>query len=80
MIFYCGFDINNKEILYNNVCDGIEALYKEVANVIAEFPVWIYYGNNLHDFKEHIILPNRNDPCLCGSGKKFKNCCEKLFK
>lgn len=80
LIFYCGFDINNKEILYNNVCDGIEALYKEVANVIAEFPVWIYYGNNLHNFKEHIILPNRNDPCLCGSGKKFKNCCEKLFK
>jgi len=20
-------------------------------------------------------LPNRNDPCLCGSGKKFKKCC-----
>jgi uncharacterized protein len=24
-------------------------------------------------------LPNRNDPCLCGSGKKFKKCCEKLI-
>jgi uncharacterized protein YecA (UPF0149 family) len=21
-------------------------------------------------------LPGRNDPCLCGSGKKFKKCCE----
>ena len=19
--------------------------------------------------------PRRNDPCLCGSGKKYKNCC-----
>ena len=19
--------------------------------------------------------PNRNDPCLCGSGKKYKKCC-----
>lgn len=19
--------------------------------------------------------PNRNDPCSCGSGKKYKNCC-----
>jgi len=19
---------------------------------------------------------NRNDPCICGSGKKYKNCCE----
>jgi hypothetical protein len=21
-------------------------------------------------------LPGRNDPCLCGSGKKFKRCCD----
>lgn len=20
--------------------------------------------------------PNRNDPCPCGSGKKYKNCCQ----
>lgn len=20
--------------------------------------------------------PNRNDPCHCGSGKKYKNCCQ----
>jgi uncharacterized protein YecA (UPF0149 family) len=20
-------------------------------------------------------IPERNDPCPCGSGKKFKNCC-----
>ena len=29
--------------------------------------------------KENIVvkpsMPNRNDPCPCGSGKKFKNCC-----
>jgi preprotein translocase subunit SecA len=22
----------------------------------------------------------RNDPCPCGSGKKYKNCCMKLFE
>ena len=22
-------------------------------------------------------LPNRNNPCVCGSGKKYKHCCEK---
>ena len=22
-------------------------------------------------------LPGRNDPCPCGSGKKYKNCCGK---
>lgn len=21
------------------------------------------------------VIPNRNDPCPCGSGKKYKNCC-----
>ena len=24
--------------------------------------------------------PNRNDPCPCGSGKKFKKCCESKGK
>jgi uncharacterized protein YchJ len=23
-------------------------------------------------------IPGRNDPCLCGSGKKFKKCCGEL--
>ena len=75
LIFYCGFDINNEGLLFDKICDGIEALYKEVINIVAEFPVWIYYGNNLHTFKDHMILPNRNDPFICGPGKKFKNCC-----
>ena len=22
-------------------------------------------------------IPGRNDPCFCGSGRKFKNCCGK---
>lgn len=27
-----------------------------------------------------IKLPNRNDPCPCGSGKKYKNCCMEVEK
>jgi len=27
----------------------------------------------------HGKLPGRNDPCPCGSGKKFKSCCEALY-
>ena len=79
LIFYSGFDINNESVLFN-ICDSIEELYKETINVIPEFPVWVYYGNNLNHLKENMILPDRNEPCVCGSGKKFKNCCEKLFK
>lgn len=26
------------------------------------------------------VIPERNDLCLCGSGKKFKNCCSKKLK
>ena len=79
LIFYSGFDINNEGILLN-ICDSIEELYKETINVIPEFPIWVYYGNNLNHLKENMILPDKNEPCICGSGKKFKNSCEKLFK
>lgn len=37
---------------------------------------------NLTKEQENTIpktLPGRNDPCYCGSGKKFKSCCAKLF-
>ena len=27
------------------------------------------------NFAEDLPLPGRNDPCFCGSGKKFKKCC-----
>lgn len=27
-----------------------------------------------------MVLPGRNDPCLCGSGKKFKKCCIDKYK
>lgn len=25
-----------------------------------------------------IKVPSRNDPCTCGSGKKYKNCCMEI--
>ncbi len=81
LMFYCGFDIHDEEIL-KNICGHIDELYHEVTLIVPDFPVWIYYGNSLNALKENIILPDRNEPCICGSGKKFKfkNCCEKLFK
>lgn len=29
--------------------------------------------------RRNIIQPNRNEPCSCGSGQKFKNCCISKF-
>ncbi len=37
-----------------------------------------FVGNNKHniiEFKESIPKVGRNDPCPCGSGKKYKKCC-----
>jgi len=34
------------------------------------------YEKLVYGLKEiRIDLPGRNDPCVCGSGKKFKKCC-----
>ena len=79
LLFYCGFDLHNEGMLLQ-ICDNVVDLYQETTAVISSFPVWIYYGNCLNNLKENIILPDKNEPCICGSGKKFKNCCEKLFK
>ena len=29
------------------------------------------------DFEAKMQKTGRNDPCVCGSGKKFKKCCER---
>jgi uncharacterized protein YecA (UPF0149 family) len=34
-------------------------------------------GKMLSEISGEGIMPGRNDPCFCGSGKKFKKCCEK---
>lgn len=46
---------------------------KEEARKIAEE---LFYINNTPINK--IKLPNRNDKCPCGSGKKYKNCCMEI--
>ena len=33
---------------------------------------WLYHSG---DYQPQTIDPKRNDPCPCGSGKKFKKCC-----
>ena len=39
---------------------------------------WGPYYKWLHQQRQPIVskrLPGRNEPCHCGSGKKFKKCC-----
>jgi hypothetical protein len=30
----------------------------------------------LEDVEQWPDIPERNDPCLCGSGRKYKKCCQ----
>jgi len=45
---------------------------KEAASPVADAPV---HGSAVRDPKEHKDKVGRNDPCPCGSGKKYKKCC-----
>jgi len=47
--------------------DAIE----EISDFVREQGQW-YYTSGQH---RNPTLPGRNDPCICGSGKKFKQCC-----
>ena len=42
----------------------------EAENSIASLP---------NDFRKLTSKPARNGPCPCGSGKKYKRCCEPMF-
>jgi len=69
----------------NYLCDGykmffhhvepyMEYMAKELRNKRAPANVMNWINNREKQVIKQVI-PERNDPCPCGSGKKFKNCC-----
>jgi uncharacterized protein YecA (UPF0149 family) len=65
----------------------LKVVRKEIPAYIEGEEVWLTDGVRIKEggklIKEIVspilpivkpILPNRNDPCPCGSGKKFKKC------
>jgi len=79
LVVYVGLDIRDEDTLMS-IADNIEDLLKEIKKVLCYFPIWVYNGNTSLTIKENTILPDKNDLCLCGSGKKFKHCCRKYYK
>ena len=57
-----------------NPANNSEEPYHENSDFIKEEGQWFFIYPDMP-----AKLPNRNDPCLCGSGKKFKKCCMPTF-
>jgi len=57
---------------------GVEQVLHEKAEFIREAGKWIYtrpLREGPAPFREAAKKPGRNEPCPCGSGKKYKHCC-----
>ncbi len=56
---------------------GVEQVLEEKAEFVRQDGAWIYtraVREGPVPFKA-AAKPGRNDPCPCGSGKKYKHCC-----
>lgn len=57
---------------------GVEQVLEEKAEFVRENGEWIYtraVREGPVPYKAATPKPGRNDPCPCGSGKKYKQCC-----
>lgn len=51
---------------------GSDRQLHEISRFVREDGCWLYLDGSAGTRKTR---PGRNDPCSCGSGKKFKKCC-----
>ncbi len=86
---YETYQLEGKEELIKKALDHLsvpEFLESEIINAIDDvcrkIPAWKYNGyteaekNNSNRVNIEKVRVGRNDPCPCGSGKKYKKCCE----
>ncbi|HMK60504.1 MAG TPA: YchJ family protein [Dissulfurispiraceae bacterium] len=58
--------------------DGIEKEHHELSEFKKEDGIWYFMSGKMVPPKQFIRQSpkvGRNDPCICGSGKKYKKCC-----
>jgi len=58
---------------------GVLGHMHERSRFVLENERWFYIDGEQYETTESLksIKPGRNDPCFCGSGKKYKKCCGK---
>jgi SEC-C motif-containing protein len=59
--------------------DGQEHAHHEISTFVKDKGRWLFHAGHTPQKTIRRDSPKvgRNDPCSCGSGKKFKKCCEK---
>lgn len=62
------------KLFFRHVEPYMDFMAKELKNKRAPANVMTWIRNKENQVRK-AVLPERNDPCPCGSGKKFKNCC-----
>ena len=55
--------------------NGVEAAQQDLSKFRRVDGLWRYWESYLRPATSGAPRPGRNDPCPCGSGKKFKKCC-----
>ena len=58
--------------------EDVEQAHHERARFVKESGEWRYAGGRVigvDPYRREAPKVGRNDPCSCGSGKKFKKCC-----
>jgi SEC-C motif-containing protein len=58
--------------------DGVEKVLQEKAEFLRINGTWLYNREarlGPAPYKAAVPKPGRNEPCPCGSGKKYKHCC-----
>lgn len=75
----------NQRVTFDSLESG-QVFTTVVTNIANTLPLWSLKGHSLTDINGTITAPKltrtvnkigRNEPCSCGSGKKYKKCCGK---
>jgi hypothetical protein len=57
-------------------------MLNSVGKFLKNIRLWKLKGSSINEssivVRENDKPPKRNDPCSCGSGKKYKDCCAKV--
>lgn len=61
---------------YFNNAQGQTSIHHEHSTFVKENGKWFYVKGIINPKNASSeVLISRNDPCICGSGKKYKKCC-----